>query len=142
FDAVADLLMADSVASLVQGDLLRAGASMATITSAAGGIARPDVADIDTPSRVVTHRVTAIMAPVAARARTLPGAADPTLEQWLATMLPALDTLQVSGEVDGHAWAATLGDLGIGATHLVSWCPANLPVADSPLAQVVAGIAL
>ncbi len=142
FDAVADLLMADGVASLVQGDLLRAGASMATITSTPGGIARPDVADIDTSSHVVTHRVTAVMAPAAGRPQTLPGAVDPTLEHWLRTMLPALATLAVSGEVDGHAWSATLGDLGIGATHLVSWCPANVPLADSPLAQVLAGIAL
>ncbi len=142
FDAVADLLMADSVASLVEGDLLRASASMATITSTPGGITRPDVADIDTSSRVVTHRITAIMAPATARVRTLPGTVDPTLDHWLRTMLPTLATLEVSGEVDGHGWSATLGDLGIGATHLVTWCPANVPLADSPLAQVLAGIAI
>lgn len=143
-DAVADVLTAQGVLAVVQGNASDAAATLATIGSNPGGVARPTVADVVAAAFTVSHRVSAILPSTAPP----PGAAlgitaNPALDRWLAEMLPPFGDLRVGvrGPAGGKPTAtATLGELGITATHLAAWCPAHVPLHESRLAQFVGAV--
>ncbi len=97
FDAVSDLVLAESVFQTVKGSPERAAAALRMLGDA-GDITLPDVVNIPAESRVLTHRVGFVLnstvnlqnawpagsAPVSLYARL-----SPDLNRWLADQLPA-----------------------------------------------------
>lgn len=151
FDAVADLLMADGVLSLIQSNMEGAGTSMAAVGSNPTGIPETRVARVETGGHLVTHRVMAAVAPTVTKEEPdrsdkeggkLVEFLDPTLERYLQTMFPPLDKIGFRARLlDGGKpvaeRSATLGDLGVTATHLVALCPSTVDPQNGPLAQFI-----
>ncbi|MFZ3493294.1 hypothetical protein ACODT5_08700 [Streptomyces sp. 5.8] len=129
-DAVADLLLAESVHQLTQGNPDRAGATLASL--AAGGQPPPRPQILDTPRRgvPVSHRVLVVVPEGAARAAGWDGAqqivrprakAEPRLDTWAGHQLGATGRIRLRaawlrpGQTDGggtatvteHAWPLT-----------------------------------
>jgi hypothetical protein len=124
-DAVADLMLAESVYQVVQGQTARAGNALDTI----GRGARPqDPEVVRTPrgGTLVVHRVTlhlddAAAGPAIATPRAL---AEPALEAWLAGRLPPPSEIACkvswSSPVHGqHELIVTQAELGLSATDLL-----------------------
>lgn len=99
-DAIADLVTAESVHQLVQGNPIRAGAALEV--AATGGI--PDEFEVirtPTPGHDITHRVLALVDPnlSPAWAATHPGAAataDPVLAAWASRLIPDPKSVRVT----------------------------------------------
>src|SRR5205814_1569371 len=94
-DAVADLLVAESVHQIAQGNPLRAGATLDAI--ARGEAPPPELEVVRTPRTgvSVTHRVGVLLAPGAPQSAPWPSAAasprataEPALNAWVAGLLP------------------------------------------------------
>lgn len=121
-DAVADLAMAESVHQVVQGNYDRAGAVLDTYSKGKFP-AMPDVARTPRSGVTLHHRV-ALHLPVgldpADPALTSPRAqAEPAINAWLASLLPAADrvacSVTVTDPLDGSVMTATVTqqDLGL-----------------------------
>lgn len=128
-DAVADLVTAESVHQLVQGNLVRSGAALDVASTGAV----PDTFDvIRTPQdgESVTHRVLLVSdtaTPPAWPAETGPAVlADPLLASWLTTLLPAPSAVGLTaarrdpatGQL-GHPYDLTLDQLGLDPIELI-----------------------
>ena len=125
-DALADVLLAESVYQTVQGKTERAGA---TLQSLAGGGAIPDPEVVATPTggTAVTHRVAVVLGvPVlgAGWTATPRHRAEPRLSAWFGTRLgdPTQIRATASYDVAGSAQTAvvTLADLGLAPIDVVA----------------------
>jgi hypothetical protein len=116
-DAVADLLLAESVHQMAQGNIARASA---TLDAAGRGEAPPpataDVVTSHGPGTLVSHRLIAVAAP----GRGWPGAGaspralvSPVTESWAAARLP--DPARVPLGVAAAGGTATVADTGLSA---------------------------
>ena len=108
-DALGDLVLAEGVYQLVQGNHARAAVALSALATGTAP-PRPEVVDTPVPGRRVTHRVLVQLPPRDARnagAGVAPGwgavpatprsAAEPTLNAWLGTLLgpPGATRIQV-----------------------------------------------
>ena len=105
YDAIADLALAESVHQAVQGNFER---SAATVDAYSQATFPPDPDVVQTPSvgvglthRVAIHLKPGLTAPAGATPRAV---AEPALDAWLGSLLPALD--QIGATV---AWTDPVG---------------------------------
>ena len=115
-DAVADLMLAESVHQLAQGSMARAAAVMdAAGKGEAPPPTEPEVILTRGPGAVVTHRLIAVTEGAGGRwPATSPRAlAAPGIEAWAAARLP--DPGQVPLGRDAAGQAVTLADVGLSA---------------------------
>jgi hypothetical protein len=133
-DATADALMAESVHSLVKGNLAQAGAALAAAGSGDAGIPELRMAAVHRESQNVSHRVIAAFGEAPASPSSLLGVAEPALAAWLESLLPDLDGVRVSG-------AVTVRGLGLGAAELVALAAPGGELPGSRLGAVAAGLA-
>jgi hypothetical protein len=133
-DAISDLMLAESVHQLVQGNTNRAGATVDTIGR---GDAPPPVLDITrTPRRggIVTHRLFAMLdGTMASQWATTPrGQAEPRLAALAASFLGSPSRVQASAQIVGPTGTViatvtmTLADLGVGPLDLLVMPPSEL----------------
>ncbi len=103
-DAVADLLLAESVHQLANGNPDRAGATLATLAAGGQPPPRPQILDTPRPGTPVTHRLLIVVpenAPPAAgwdtpKRRDRPRAqAEPQLDAWAGHLLGPPDRVRV-----------------------------------------------
>jgi hypothetical protein len=135
-DAVADAALAQSVFSLVQGNVPEATATLTA--SATGEVTFPELrfADTPRPAQLVTHRLLLLLDPAARStwpgvARSGRAIAAPALEAWVAGLLgdPARATFAfrfddpISGAPVGAPIQASLAEVGLAALDLVYLAP-------------------
>jgi hypothetical protein len=120
YDAVADVALAEAVHQTAQGNFERTAGTLEAYTT---GNFPPEPAVAHTPPSGIglTHRVAVHLTPgLTAPATATPAArAEPAVDAWIATVLPALNTIgcmvtwkdPVSGA--DHSLPVTLGDLGV-----------------------------
>jgi hypothetical protein len=124
-DATADLLTAQSVHSVLKGNLAEAAATLSVAGAGDAGIPQLRVPDVHRESQLVTHRVVAILprAMTSTTGSSLLTIADPALAAWLGTLLPNAAGIEITGELGsagtGAAWQRTVAELGLGAIELV-----------------------
>lgn len=146
-DAVADALLGQSVHALVKGNLAQAGAALTVSGLGDSGVPELSFADTHRRSRVITHRLTAVLAAATATGGGLRQAAEPALTQWLSRLLPGTGDIGTHVQVLGDGGtplgtiAATLAGLGLGAAELVALVPTGGDLAGSRLARVIEGSA-
>jgi hypothetical protein len=120
YDAIADLALAEGVHQAVQGSFDRVGATLDAYTT---GNFPPDPEVVQTPAsgiglthRVALHLQSGLAAPAGATPRAT---AEPAIDRWLASVLPALNEVGCvvawTDPVGGGARTAdvTLDDLGL-----------------------------
>ncbi len=90
-DATADALMAQSVHSLVKGNLAEAGAALAAAGSGDTGIPELRMARVHREAQNVSHRVAAAFGGAEPAALSLLAAAEPALAAWLESLLPRVE---------------------------------------------------
>jgi hypothetical protein len=95
-DAVADLLLAESVHQAAQARYDRSAAAL-DAAATGGWPPEPEVVRTPRPGIALTHRLALHVDPdaVAARGATPRAAAEPRLDRWLETVLPPLDDVEV-----------------------------------------------
>jgi hypothetical protein len=127
-DAVADLLMAESVHQLAQGNVQRVAAAL---DAAAGGDAPAPVPDV-VASRIegtpVAHRLMLVMPtePVSWSSTRPRAQVSPELESWAVSRLGAADRIAVAFATDGRV--LTMADTG--------WCALDLVCAAGDAARL------
>lgn len=125
-DAVADLLLAESVHQIVRGNPDRAAAALDTLNRGEGAVIEPDVVRTPRTGTSLTQRVLIAIGPDAPPAPGWPAdgiraAAEPRVAAWVGHLLgdaSALD-LVVTGGADTPPVHLTLGKLGLGALDIV-----------------------
>ncbi len=142
-DAMSDLILAESVHALVQGDYERATAVYAA--SALGDVAPPEARSVLTPNtgRAITHRIAILpqaqASPwngqdVSIRSRT-----EPTLESWAASILgsPEYVRFRIALE-DGSIEVASLANLPVTALDAIYLVPPDGgSLTGSPLGTLI-----
>lgn len=124
-DSVGDVVVAESVHQLVQGNPLRAGATLDAIAS--GAIPPPELEVLRTPrsGSALTHRLLALFPvttaapadwPVNGRQRR--AAAEPLLNLWAAQLLPAPGRVRCSVEYSDGAILVHRTELDLAAIEL------------------------
>jgi hypothetical protein len=118
-DAVGDLLMAESVHQLVQGNMARASAAMDAVSAGEAPPPVPDVISTPLHGMPLTHRMLLVVNGdgVPWRLDRPRAAAEPTLEAWAGRRLGAPDTIVVSDR--GPDDRLTLADTGLCALDIV-----------------------
>ncbi len=120
YDAVADLALAEAVHQTAQGNFERTGGTLEAYTT--GNFpSEPAVAHTPPSGIGLTHRVAVHLTPgLTAPASATPAArAEPAVDAWVTTMLPALNTIGCTvtwkDPVTGadHTLPVTLSDLGV-----------------------------
>ncbi|WP_309666044.1 hypothetical protein [Tabrizicola sp.] len=151
-DAVADLLMAESVHQLASGNLARAAAALdAGGKGEAPPPAAPDVIQSGGPGTIITHRVIALCPPGGGWGAPTPRTeANPAVEAWAAARLPDPGKV-VLGEKAGGG-KATLADARIGAADFAALARhgptldrlirARAPLANPEAPLVAAGVGI
>ncbi|HSY84877.1 MAG TPA: hypothetical protein VK807_24140, partial [Gemmatimonadaceae bacterium] len=133
-DAISDLMLAESVHQLVQGNASRAGA---TVDAIGRGDSPPPVLDVtQTPRRggTITHRLFAMLDGSAASGwpTTPRGQAEPRLTALAASYLGAASRVHASAQIVGPTGAIittvamTLADLGVGPLDVLVMPPSEL----------------
>ena len=130
-DSVADLLMAQSVHSLLRGNSDAAAGALAI--TGGGDAAVPPITVTDGPraSQLVSHRVVAAWpgAPSAPADGSVLTVAEPRLSAWLASLLPS--------PADVSAGAITLADVGLTAVEAAHLAGAAATQDGSRLGRIV-----
>ena len=117
-DAVADLMLAESVHQLAGGNSRRASAALDAAGKGEAPPPEPDFVSTVTPGVVVTHRTLAIAPAAGAWSAGTPRALASTgIERWLGTRLGDPAAIVVGFDADGTA--LTLRDAGLGAYDFV-----------------------
>ena len=137
-DALADLLVAESVHQLVQGNAQRAGATVDVLSR--GDAPPPDVEVVRTPraGTAVTHRLLVLADPIAAAAgwptdaTQVRARVEPALEAWAGSILGPASRVLVRGRFiapTGTVIVSTtdLGVLGLSALDALAMTPAGGP---------------
>lgn len=144
-DAIADLLMAESVHQLAQGNMARASAALdASGKGEAPPPDSPDVVQTTGPGTIVTHRLIAALPDTDGWGAATPRAqASPALESWAAARLPAPGKV-VLGPASGGGMT-TLAAAGLGALDFAALCrhpdiAARVIRARAPLANPEAAL--
>ncbi|MFF4879414.1 hypothetical protein [Micromonospora sp. NPDC000668] len=123
-DAIADLLLAEGVFQVTEGNFERAAASIKTL--AEGGLPpEPEIARTPRSGLAITQRV-ALHLPGETGPGSWPGApterarVEPGLNRWLGEHLPAPDRIVVKASWEGHPpHEQSLADLGLQPIDLV-----------------------
>jgi hypothetical protein len=125
-DAVADLLLAESVHQIVKGSPDRAAAALDTLNHGEGVIVEPDVVGTPRAGTALTQRVMIAIGPDAAaapgwRSDGIRAMAEPRLAAWTGHLLGDASgvELKVNGVGDTAPISFPLRDLGLGAFDLV-----------------------
>jgi hypothetical protein len=151
-DAVADLVLAESVHHVAQGNPVRAGATLEAV--AHGEAPPPDIDVVRTPRTGIgmTHRLVVLLDANSAGAawgpKTPRALAEPYLNDWVAHLLgPDAPNARcrvelVSGDSDPIVVELTLKDLGLAPIDLVSLPEQDESVGRSELEQRVIRYAL
>ncbi|OHV30407.1 MULTISPECIES: hypothetical protein [Pseudofrankia] len=142
YDAVADLLLAESVHQLVTGGTARAAATLDAAGAGALPPPEPEFTRTPTTGVPITHRdIVLLLAgagdlPPAAGwvSRTPRASAEPRLERWLRARLGPAAGVPVAG-------AVTLDQLGVSASDLVYACGDDASLARLLTAAAPAGTA-
>ncbi|MCU4742328.1 hypothetical protein [Natronoglomus mannanivorans] len=93
-DAVSDLLVAETAHQIARGDPEKGGASLEGLERAEG-VPDPDVVEVPRSETGVTHRHLLLFDPEAADEGKTPRAhAEPVLESWVDSLLPAHDEVE------------------------------------------------
>jgi hypothetical protein len=117
-DAVGDLLMAESIHQLVQGNVSRASAALDTAGSGDVPPAEPEVVASRIGSVPLTHRVLLVAGGGAGWSAAQPRAkAEPRLEAWCAARLGDPATIVVGADAAGTL--LTVAESGLSALDLV-----------------------
>ena len=112
-DALADVAVAEAVHQAVRGNHERA-AAMLDAFGRGSMPALPEVVETPREGLSITHRVAVHLDPAAAAGSTPRARAEPALNAWLATVLPALGDVACQVAVEGGAEVTvTLDDLGL-----------------------------
>jgi hypothetical protein len=142
-DAVADLLTAESVHQAVQSNIDRARGALASVT--AGEMPPvPDVVQTPRSGRVFIERV-AVHLPTAALGWTNPptprAKTNPRLNRWLASQLPAPNTIGVAVIPSaGAVGTLTLDQTGLDAIDVVLMCGDHFGRGASELERALADV--
>ncbi len=123
-DAVADLLLAESVHQVVRGNTDRAAGALDTLNRGEGATAQPEVVATPRTGTSITQRVLVLLAADTPAAPGWPvdGAraqAEPRLAAWAGHLLGDPSGLAVTVRANGAATEIPLSDLGLGALDLV-----------------------
>ncbi|MFT4013707.1 MAG: hypothetical protein QM682_09940 [Paracoccus sp. (in: a-proteobacteria)] len=139
-DALADLMLAESVHQLGQGNMARASAALdASGRGQAPPPELPDVVVSHGPGVIVSHRLIAVPDPARGWSRAAPRAAvSPLAEAWAAGLLPDPARVVIGAKAGGGR--ATLADTGLAALDFAAACRhpqmlARLVRARGPLAN-------
>jgi predicted nucleic acid-binding Zn-ribbon protein len=137
-DALADVLVAESVQQLVQGNAARAGATVDALSR--GDAQQPDVEVVRTPraGTAVTHRLLVLTDPAATAAgwptdaTQVRAKVEPALEAWAAGVLGPANQVRVRVRYTTPAGAVTvsatdLSVLGLSALDALAMTPAGGP---------------
>ncbi len=148
-DAVADVMMLESIFALAQGNSAAAAAALNFTGDAEGAV--PEITAPQTPGggQLVTHRIVALWdgtsPPVAPSA--ILAAAEPRLAAWLGGLLP--DPARVRARVlSGPAGRQTvlgtlsLADLGLDPAEAMALAGRSVTQADTPLGRLLLAAAL
>jgi hypothetical protein len=140
-DAISDLLTAESVHQAVQSNIDRARGALAAVSDGEMPPV-PDVVQTPRSGRVFTERV-ALHLPAAAPGWTTPptprARANPRLNAWLVSQLPAPNTIGVQIRPSFAAPATlTLDQTGLDAIDVVLMCGDRLGNGSSELERAVA----
>ena len=127
-DSTADALMAQSVHSLVKGNLAEASAALAASGSGDAGLPELRMARVHRESQNVSHRVTAVFGGASPGGSSLLALAEPALAAWLESLLSGLDPAPLDG-------------LGLGAAEIVALASGDGALDGSRLAAIVLGLA-
>jgi hypothetical protein len=128
-DALADVLLAESVHQLVRGDMASASAALATIDE---GATPPDPHVTRTPHSGIglTHRIAIVLDPTAgpaggweATASRPRAVAEPALDRWAGQLFGPPDRIRVhaaANDAGGNevTWTFTIADVGIAAIEI------------------------
>ena len=118
--------MAQSVHSLVKGNLAEAGAALAAAGSGDSGIPELRMARVHREAQNVSHRVAAAFGSAEPAASSLLAVAEPALAAWLESLLPRVE--RVAG-------------LGLGAAEVLALAPTGGELQGSRLGAAVLGLA-
>jgi hypothetical protein len=141
-DAVADAGLAQAVHALVRGNPDQAGAALAGLGSGDGGPAALTALGTPRGGRRITHSLLALFdatdPPTQAIAVSPAALAEPSLEAWLARVLPPLDKVLYGAWIEGdgtRTWAGplTLAQAGLGLLELLADLPTGGGFAGGPL---------
>ncbi len=143
-DAVADLVLAESVHQVAQGNPVRAGATLEAIVR--GEAPPPELESIRTPRTGInhTHRISVVLGATPAVAPwgiTTPRAqAEPVLNAWVAQLLgpgaeKAACTVRYSDSTGEHTLSVTIKDLGLAPLDLVYLLDGELGGRQSEIEQ-------
>ena len=129
-DALADVLLAESVHQLVRGDTASASAALATIDEGATP-PEPDVTRTPHGGIGLTHRVAVVLDAAAGPAPGWEGTAsrpraiaEPALDRWAGRLLGPPDRLRIHVAADDESgsevtWSFTVADIRLAATDIV-----------------------
>ena len=143
-DAVSDALVAQTVHSVLAGDLSEAAAAAAAMGSGDSGVPELRYPHVHRESDLVTHRVAALFGDEQPEAASLTGTIEPALGAWAERLLGAgllgarcrATFLDAAGRSLGTADFA-LGDPGLGALELIALAPLGDPAEGGRLARAL-----
>jgi hypothetical protein len=123
-DAVADLLLAESVHQIVKGNPDRAAAALDTLNHGEGAVIAPDVVSTPRAGTGVTQRVMIAIGPDVPPAPGWPingirARAEPRLAAWAAHLLGSPGGIELRVGTGDAAIRFPLAELGLGALDLV-----------------------
>ena len=140
-DSTTDVLTAQAVHSATKGKLAEAAATLSVAGAGDAGIPQLTVPSVHRESRLITHRVLAVLgAPTRPPpSPSLLALAEPAVAAWLDGLLPALDQVRVAADVSGGGrWMASLGALGLSAIEVVALAAAGGDLASGRLGALLA----
>lgn len=125
YDAVSDLLLAESVHHLVQGNTARAGAAMGAAASGDAAPIDPDVVRTPTRAAAITHRVVVLVDDTAAGSGgwspdTPRALVEPRIAAWAEAQLGPANEIVVQVAIDGTR--TTLDAAALSALDIIFDC--------------------
>lgn len=140
-DAVADLLMAQSVHGVLKGNLAQAAAALSASGAGDAGIPDMRVADVHREAQLVTNRVVAVLGTGTTAPSTLLAAAEPALAEWLGAIMARFGRVGVTVRFGDEVRSLPLEDTGLGPAEIVGLCPVGGDIDSSPLVSVLEALA-
>ena len=141
-DALADLLMAESVHQAVQGNAQRAGATVDALSR--GDAQAPDVEVVRTPrsGTAVTHRLLVLAdAPAGTGwptdATQVRAKVEPALEAWAASLLGPASRVRIRTRSGATVSTSNLSVLKLSALDAIAMAPAGGPAGSTEIEQAL-----
>lgn len=140
YDAVSDVLLAESVHHLVQGNTARAAATMSAAAGGDTAPVEPDVVRTPTRAATITHRVLVLFDDTAPgsggwSATTPRAVAEPTLATWAENQLGPATAIVLHAADDGTL--TTLDAAGISALDVVFDAATSGPASATLVSQAL-----